>query len=158
MPSAALQLTLTVFSKWIGFWPELPKMGYSRKNANSVGGWGHGICRGIEERTCGLNYRGQLKKKKWCTRKSDVQEKIMWFPRLSGLGFRPWNFLGWSGKSKISRVVFSKLYPSPSCLDCSWNSPVLSILIAILMTWWHDGIIDDVRDDASDMLRFLLKY
>ena len=28
---------------WVGFWPELPKVGCSRKNPNRDRGWGHGI-------------------------------------------------------------------------------------------------------------------
>ena len=46
---------------------------------------------------------------------------------------------------------FRKVYPQHSCLDFSWNSPVLSILFEILNT-------DVMQDDASDMLQFLQKY
>ena len=49
-----------------------------------------------------------------------------------GLGFRPWNFKGVSHKFL-------------------WDSPMFSVLIQIL-------IIDDMQDNASDMLSFLLKY
>ena len=49
-------------------------MGYSRKNPN-MGGWGHRISKGIEERACGSS-KGQLKKK-WnfqgCQRKTNVE-------------------------------------------------------------------------------------
>ena len=49
-----------------------------------------------------------------------------------GLGFRPWNFKGVSH-------------------NFSWDSPTFSILFEILT-------IDDMQDNASDMLSFLLKY
>ena len=44
-----------------------------------------------------------------------------------------------------------KVYPQCPCLDFSWNIPTLSILFTILT-------IDDMQDDASDMLRIFLKY
>ena len=44
-----------------------------------------------------------------------------------------------------------KVYPQSPCLDFSWNIPTLSILFTILT-------IDDMQDDASDMLRIFLKY
>ena len=62
-------------------------MDYFRKNQKQ-GRPGHGISRGIQERTCG-NSRGQSKKK-WnfqeCTRKNHIVSR--------GLGFWTWNFRG----------------------------------------------------------------
>ena len=64
---------LGCFCFWLGFWLELPKMGSTRKNSNSGGGWEHGISRGSAERTC-RNSRRQLKRK-WnflgCVRKNN---------------------------------------------------------------------------------------
>ena len=59
---SAVTVILGCFCFWVGFWPGLPKMGYTRKNPNSGGSWEHGISRGIEERAC-KNSSGQLKKK-----------------------------------------------------------------------------------------------
>ena len=63
-------------------------MAIPEKNPNRGGGWGHGISRGIEERTFG-NFRGHLKKL-WnfqgCTRKSHVISVA--------LGFWTWNLQG----------------------------------------------------------------
>ena len=79
VPSAALQLTLTVFSKWIGFWPELPKMGYSRKNPNRRG------------RLRIWKFQGSVKKEVELL--GVYKKKIVWFPWLS-LGFGPKDFQG----------------------------------------------------------------
>ena len=149
------------------FYQNSSKRAIKEKNPNRGVGWGHGISGGIEERTCG-NSRGQLKKK-WnfqgCTRTNhvismglgflpwnfqEVSHNFAEFPEVKG-----WNFLGQSDKTKISirregRGV-RKVYPQPPCMDFSWDSPTLSILFAILT-------IDDMQDDAPDILRFLLKY
>ena len=147
-------------------------MGYFRKNLNRGWGWGHGISKGIEQRMF-VNSGCQLKRK-WnfqgYTRKNYVI--------FMGLGFRSsnfqrvsnnfaefpgmkayflWNLLGnfflefLSDKSKNSRGFFRKIYPQLLCLDFCCNSPMLLILIAILT-------INDMQNDASDMLWFLLEH
>ena len=103
-------------------------MGYSGKNSNKV--WNFHGGHGIS-RGKGRTYRnsgGQLKKK--------------------------WNF---EGCTKNNHAEF----PWVLVLDLGtlegvshkflWDSPMFSVLIQIL-------IIDDMQDNASDMLSFLLKY
>ena len=90
-----------------------------------------------------------------------------------GLGFRFWNFQGLSDNFvEYDESLFSlkflkvkwQIYkfqggfqksisptPQPHFLEFCCNSAMLLILIAILT-------IDDMQDDVSDMLRFLLKY
>ena len=61
MPSTALQLTLTVFSKLIGYWPELSKMGYSIKRPNRGGVEDMEFPGGIEEKNM-WKFQGSVKR------------------------------------------------------------------------------------------------